>query len=363
MQVISGSMLGSLIILSCLYFLYVERTKLVILVNRFLVFCLLNMIIDSYKILIYRGVLHTKYERYLYSLSSIVDFLIVFSIIAIFSYFVEDHYRHIHRISFRLIIPMSLLGLYFNLLWLMFFLYCYGLFLWLTIEIWKTYKQFKNINFRIMLIIMLCFSAYYLVVYNTIISLEKMSIIESVTVSLITIICILLYMLRYKSIINDKNRLYSILIHDDLTNVYSKSYLLEQLEVTKKGIVFFIDINKFKLINNHYGHMKGDQLLREFSLRISTCFDEEVTCSRFGGDEFVILSERLSLEAAQAGALNLVNVFGESLKETHINIDNVGISVGIATFDNHMGNQALNRSDTAMYKAKKLGNNKIIVSI
>ncbi|WP_462325817.1 EAL domain-containing protein [Desulfoplanes sp.] len=89
--------------------------------------------------------------------------------------------------------------------------------------------------------------------------------------------------------------------HDPLTDLPNRFLLLDRLEHAirraKRGnnhfAVLFLDMDRFKLINDSLGHVAGDRLLEHMATKVRSCLREEDTLARFGGDEFVVLAEDL----------------------------------------------------------------------
>ena len=187
-------------------------------------------------------------------------------------------------------------------------------------------------------------------------------IISLVIVSISTIY----FLYRYKVLINEKETLYERLIHDNLTGLYSKNYLIEVVTRLESGTILFIDINNFKHINDFYGHLVGDQVLSRFSETLMTSTHGlSITPSRYGGDEFVLLIENASLEEVQLYTTFLFGSFRDLLKELSINYlhSNIGISVGISKFSHYNGNKAIVTADFSMYESKSLGNNHFTIHL
>jgi diguanylate cyclase (GGDEF)-like protein/PAS domain S-box-containing protein len=151
--------------------------------------------------------------------------------------------------------------------------------------------------------------------------------------------------------------------HDSLTGLPNRNLLHDRLThaITRRreGVlaVLFLDLNRFKLINDSYGHDVGDELLKEVATRITACLRAEDTVARLGGDEFVVLLEDLpgSDAAAQAAgkiAARLsapVVIGGRELP--------LGASIGIALHprDGDSAQDLLKNADSAMYRAKEEG--------
>lgn len=129
------------------------------------------------------------------------------------------------------------------------------------------------------------------------------------------------------------------------------------------GVVFFIDLDRFKNINDTLGHHVGDSVLVEVANRISAILPEQAIAARIGGDEFVVLIP--SFTRKKEWACSLSDELAQKLLSVltpDINIDNadlrVSASIGVSLFpadDNNLS--VLQQADTAMYEAKKQGRN------
>lgn len=159
--------------------------------------------------------------------------------------------------------------------------------------------------------------------------------------------------------------------HDPLTALLNRRFIQEKMpdildHASRNGetiSVLFIDIDRFKHVNDSLGHNKGDQLLEMVSKRIKEYLPNENTIiTRQGGDEFIILMMNLSLEEVKRSAEGLVSV----LKKPYTLDANelyLGASCGISLFPQHTENldNLFIYADIAMYAAKKMGGNKVII--
>lgn len=161
-------------------------------------------------------------------------------------------------------------------------------------------------------------------------------------------------------------------ITDSLTNVLSRRYWLErfteEIERSRKFnyklSCLMLDIDHFKKINDHYGHMVGEVILKEVSKAIKDSIRQIDLVGRYGGEEFsVFLAEtgreesRVVAERIRASIENKrIRAYDEELHVT--------ISIGIARFPEHaQDNQnLLARADEALYQAKKTGRNRVCMS-
>jgi diguanylate cyclase (GGDEF)-like protein len=133
--------------------------------------------------------------------------------------------------------------------------------------------------------------------------------------------------------------------------------------------VLFLDLDNFKYVNDNYGHDNGDYLLQQIAQRLSSGIRDSDTLARFGGDEFVVVSEQLSqeLDTAKHQALligiKMLELFERDflLRDAHCHITT---SIGIALFndDSRSVTSLLKQADIAMYQAKANGRNRCVVS-
>jgi len=158
--------------------------------------------------------------------------------------------------------------------------------------------------------------------------------------------------------------------HDSLTRLPNRRLLLDRLDQalhsSKRNkshlAVLFLDLNKFKQLNDTHGHDVGDQMLIEVSNRLKKAVREEDTVARLGGDEFVVLLEGLDSDSEQAKVQTdgIADKIRKTLSEEYI-LGNVrhqsSVSIGIKLFLGDQGNAdlILKEADEAMYQAKKAG--------
>ena len=160
------------------------------------------------------------------------------------------------------------------------------------------------------------------------------------------------HLAHYDSLTNLPNR---ILLHDRLNQVMISANRQNHLA----GILF-LDVDQFKYVNNTFGHGAGDQLLNEVAGRLVRCVTEGDTVARFGGDEFaIVLSELKNDLAATLVAQKIIEVLSLPYKFKGREIY-VTVSIGIALYpsDGERGDVLIKNADTAMQRAKELGNRK-----
>jgi diguanylate cyclase (GGDEF)-like protein/PAS domain S-box-containing protein len=158
-------------------------------------------------------------------------------------------------------------------------------------------------------------------------------------------------------------------LYDALTGLPNRTLLMDRLERALERArrsrtlvsVLFIDLDRFKPVNDSLGHAAGDQLLTLVGQRLLKCVRKSDTVSRLGGDEFVVVMEDIhqSSEAdrcARKIAASITRPF-----DLGGHIVNLGASVGVATFPEDAGDasELLREADRAMYREKSTGRKKL----
>lgn len=158
--------------------------------------------------------------------------------------------------------------------------------------------------------------------------------------------------------------------YDPLTHLPNRRLALERLaqqlararRAKTRLALLFIDLDKFKPINDELGHEVGDWLLQSVALRIQSCVRASDTAARIGGDEFVVLLPDLQ---ASDDALAVAEKIRSALAQEFVTDQGVALgissSIGVAMYPDHGHTEAdlLRRGDEAMYQAKRGGRNAV----
>ena len=156
--------------------------------------------------------------------------------------------------------------------------------------------------------------------------------------------------------------------YDELTGLPNRQLLKDRLEQAvghalrtgTKGALLFLDLDRFKQVNDVYGHSTGDRLLVEAARRVAGIAGDAATVARLGGDEFVVMLTELDDESR---ADRLARKLVASLSQPFQRGDNdllLGASIGVALFPDDGDNveSLLKNADAAMYRAKDNGRNR-----
>ena len=121
--------------------------------------------------------------------------------------------------------------------------------------------------------------------------------------------------------------------------------------------LMLLDLDRFKAVNDTFGHDMGDELLKAVSERLKTCVREVDTVARMGGDEFTIILEGASSEQSILVVAKRITEFIATPFELKGHQISVGVSIGITTYphDDYPADELLKHADTAMYRAKQQG--------
>jgi diguanylate cyclase (GGDEF)-like protein/PAS domain S-box-containing protein len=168
---------------------------------------------------------------------------------------------------------------------------------------------------------------------------------------------------------HDAQRLEFMVDHDFLTGLFNRRYFEQELsrEVERArrystpGAVLLIDLDNFKDLNDAFGHIAGDDVLKEIAELLKHRIRQTDTLARIGGDEFGVLLPQSDAGRAMVVADELVKALS---RKTAIQADqkmSITASVGISLFDGLNAAEVLSCSDLAMYEAKQAGRNRYVM--
>jgi diguanylate cyclase (GGDEF)-like protein len=202
------------------------------------------------------------------------------------------------------------------------------------------------------------------------------SVVPFVTVALAGFALLAAFVLRYMrrtavAIAAGETRLRHLAMHDPLCGLPNRIFFSERLEAvieevragSSPAVVFYIDLDHFKDVNDTLGHHVGDELIRNVTLRLSHTLRGGDLVARLGGDEFAVISsigaDRAQIEAmAQRIIAALCAPYAISKQNIVI-----GASIGIAVIDENCGGAAdiMRYADMALYRAKSEGRNRACI--
>ncbi|MGL4762305.1 MAG: putative bifunctional diguanylate cyclase/phosphodiesterase [Sarcina sp.] len=166
---------------------------------------------------------------------------------------------------------------------------------------------------------------------------------------------------NFKEIKSSEERLYELAYYDTLTKLPNRLLFRKQLDesigkLTKKEkiCIVFLDLNRFKVINDSLGHDIGDKLLGEVAARLNELKSENIGIFRLGGDEFVIVAKIKSNTEIEKIGEDILNKFEKNFILNEL-ILNISCSAGASIYpdDSENINTILQYADIAMYKAKE----------
>ena len=163
-----------------------------------------------------------------------------------------------------------------------------------------------------------------------------------------------------------KTELERLAHHDALTGMPNRLLLITRLEhaidrakrVAGLGAVLFVDLDRFKQVNDSLGHLTGDELLKAVAARLRARLRDVDTLARIGGDEFVILLEDIASEGDAAKVTqDLISQLDKAFTLPGEQQVRIGASIGIALFpgDGATATNVIEQADQALYMAKACG--------
>jgi len=165
-------------------------------------------------------------------------------------------------------------------------------------------------------------------------------------------------------------------ITDPLTGVFNRRYLdrrlVDEIAMARRYdlplSILMMDIDRFKSINDTYGHLEGDLVLHRVAKLAAHTVRETDIVARYGGEEIMVIAPNTMINTAETLAERLrVEIQAASLLSPDIQTDptrKVTMSIGVACFDPKMrgSRDLINRADEALYRAKGGGRNRVVVS-
>jgi diguanylate cyclase (GGDEF)-like protein len=165
-----------------------------------------------------------------------------------------------------------------------------------------------------------------------------------------------------------ESRIQHLADHDALTGLLNRRLLEDRLAqaltLARRNeamvAVMLIDLDGFKAVNDQFGHLTGDYVLRTVARRLKDCVRESDTIARLGGDEFVVLlAGQRSAEDSTVVAEKILGALAEPVAAGGRRFE-IGASIGISIFprDGANAEQLLKHADAAMYRVKEAGKNR-----
>lgn len=193
-----------------------------------------------------------------------------------------------------------------------------------------------------------------------------------ISISLMVALLIWLFLDDRARALQAAHQAMQLALYDALTGLPNRKLLDERLRQAIANArrhhirlaLLFIDLDKFKPVNDNFGHAYGDLLLKEVAKRLQNCMRESDTASRLGGDEFVaLLAEIEDEQAAVLVANKILGLLTEPYDIAGHSFD-ISASIGIAIFPWHGldGKSLMKQADAAMYDAKNNGRSNVKVA-
>lgn len=162
-----------------------------------------------------------------------------------------------------------------------------------------------------------------------------------------------------------------LLIYDQLTGVFNRYWFEKKIKEvmeevhndTKHYVMAFLDLDKFKYVNDNGGHLAGDELLRNIPSLIEASISDNDSLARLGGDEFAIIFETEDLDDAVQKCEKICTKIDAYRFEWEDKLFHIGVSVGVVKLHKDIPNatELFRQSDKACYRAKNQGRNRVIV--
>lgn len=157
-------------------------------------------------------------------------------------------------------------------------------------------------------------------------------------------------------VFNSYTKLKSVAFRDKLTGLHNRSYFQRKLHSLRHCYsVVLMDIDDFKIINDHYGHDTGDKILCGMADIIQRCARKDDLLIRWGGEEFLLVLYTNNVDAVQERA----EFIRRTIADTPINGLRITVSIGVSVCCNQAFDATFKQADIALYQSKALGKNQV----
>lgn len=151
--------------------------------------------------------------------------------------------------------------------------------------------------------------------------------------------------------------------HDHLTGLPNRGFISRMIdgaitESHQSGFaLLFVDLDRFKGINDHHGHIAGDKVLKQAAERLRDVVCQTATVARAGGDEFIVLQTGSEPASVRSLAQSILSAFEQPFEISGMRGTTLGVSVGVAFYprDGHDGESLIRAADAALYRVKRSG--------
>ena len=160
----------------------------------------------------------------------------------------------------------------------------------------------------------------------------------------------------------ESDRLVTAATHDSLTGLANRDAFFDACtRVGGPAVVLYVDIDRFKPINDGFGHDVGDSVLKEVAQRITLACGPNAVVARFGGDEFVVLLDAIDIAEAHEIGERIIATVAKPMVAGEFE-GRVHVSVGLATMTDQPATDVVDAADRAMLQAKRTGRARLVAS-
>lgn len=162
----------------------------------------------------------------------------------------------------------------------------------------------------------------------------------------------------------------ALMVRDGLTGLFNHSYVSQHLDLAlaaarrnnDKLVWVMIDVDRFKAVNDTYGHLLGDQVLIALSRLLQQRLRHSDVVGRFGGEEFAIVMQSVDLAGSRLIVDRLREDFSKLLFHAGDKTFSCTFSAGIAAFPGTLSERLIEAADQALYAAKRAGRNRVMLA-